>query len=873
MKKIYLLVFLSLFLNKLSFGQSVCVWSGATSTDFFTNSNWVGGVAPVGGLDEVLFNSTSNNCDIGTDISLKGFTITSGYTGTISLNTTQLYLDIASFSQDGGTFNAGSTTIYIDNGDFLLSGGTFISSSDITDGLTILGGSIFKTGGTFTSNGGIVVLQPKGGSTYTVGSNITFNVLEFQTQAPNNARTLVFGTSVSTSDLNIINTSSSHTMNIQGNLNITSALNLTGAISTASPSANTGTLSFTGAGPITITSGNTNNLRGKLPNMLFNTTGTVTMTGFLNVQGNWIHDAGTFASSTSTVFFSGTSSILGTALNGAARNLNSLFVLTTGNLTVPTSTVNHLVVGGTFSIAGTTNLSSAGVGFAGTGALSSATTKTLNFLRVTSNSSAALNTTVTVTNFVKLESNALLTTNNNLILPSTSSVKGHIAAITTGTITGNVTMHTFISSGLTGWSLLGSPGLANQTFASWQNNPLPMVCTGCTYLPASYNNFHSLQSCDGNTFVTNVTLGTVLTPGVGFLVYVGTTASNTPSPAMTLTNTGAPVTGSFAISVPSGTSGFALLANPYPSAIAPEEFLNVNSLNSPVVYVYDADIDDYVMLGFSGDVLPSGQGFFADAGGGSATTSVTVTFQETMKVDDASASVMRSAGISQFKLNLQGATKTDQTIIRFHNEATSGYDKKYDARRIPYFPPYTNNLRITTVLNGEELMMNTLPVLTRSASIPVLTKVVTAGTFTISMSDIQNYSSCVILKDNYTGAYHDLNKAPYVTTISDTTKTARFQLLICEDPSSGPTSITEFSPVKFITIGQDAKGINVGTSFPERTSAVISVYNLIGQKIMEDVSVEGTETNTLLDLDVHNQVVIVKVTSNREVATRKVIVH
>ena len=79
------------------------VWKEVpTNTTYTTASNWVGGVAPVSG-DEVLFSQGSGNVD-GSDETarlLAGFTVGSGYTGTMGSSGSPLKIDTPTFVFNG----------------------------------------------------------------------------------------------------------------------------------------------------------------------------------------------------------------------------------------------------------------------------------------------------------------------------------------------------------------------------------------------------------------------------------------------------------------------------------------------------------------------------------------------------------------------------------------------------------------------------------------------------------------------------------------------------------------------------------------------------------------------------------------------------
>ena len=55
---------------------------------------------------------------------------------------------------------------------------------------------------------------------------------------------------------------------------------------------------------------------------------------------------------------------------------------------------------------------------------------------------------------------------------------------------------------------------------------------------------------------------------------------------------------------------------------------------------------------------------------------------------------------------------------------------------------------------------------------------------------------------------------------------------------------------------------------------MISAYNVMGQKIIADKEIEGTENLVYLDFkDTHNQIVIIKVTNDKGTTTKKVFLN
>ena len=147
------------------------------------------------------------------------------------------------------------------------------------------------------------------------------------------------------------------------------------------------------------------------------------------------------------------------------------------------------------------------------------------------------------------------------------------------------------------------------------------------------------------------------------------------------------------------------------------------------------------------------------------------------------------------------------------------------------------------------------------------------GTYTISATDFQGFDMCLGLLDKLTNTYTDLRQGSYVCQISDTTSVPRFELFMCKDESLNTVGITKNELASNIFISQDNEGAFVKTNFEQKTKATISVYNIMGQQLIKDIQVDGLENTTRLNLDLHNQVVLVKVTTDKESSVKKMVLR
>lgn len=480
----------------------------------------------------------------------------------------------------------------------------------------------------------------------------------------------------------------------------------------------------------------------------------------------------------------------------------------------------------------------------------------------------------------------------NLTLKSTSALKGRIGT-SSGTITGNINVETFVPGTSTGWAQWGVAGVTGETIAQWDGQ-IPMACNGCINGTAAVQpgGFHSVQGWNegADDYDLTITSGTALTPGKGFWVYVG--SGQTTTTDFTLINTSPPVMGAGTIAITASVNKFNLIANPYASPISWTALRAVGTNTAKVqnaIYGWNADLNggaggavDFVGGASNGmtDVIPAGQGFYVEA-----ISAGNLDFNENIKstANTGSNPLLRtsSTDIGQIAhLKLSGNGQSDQTIIRLHQDATVNFDSEWDAHKrfhspgyVGYPGPYSFYTTLSTRLLNKDYSINSVAVPNGTLSIPLLARVTSSGTYSISAFDFEGYNSCLVLKDKLNNTYQDLKVAPYVCYINDTTSTPRFEIIVCESDNSTATLIKELSVSKSVFIFDDGNGVMVQTNFEQQTNATISAYNILGQPIMKDIQVQGTETKTHLNLDANNQIIFIKVSTDKETVTKKMVLR
>lgn len=719
------ILFLLLTVICFSSNSQTSTWDGGGTTNNWSEAaNWVGDLVPTDG-DDIIFNATSTkSCVIDVPIIANNFNINAGYTGTVVGGANDIVI-VGNFSQAVGTFSASSSATFFQN-----------EANGTNNNIT-------KTGGVFSDNGGVVELNCCGNSTITIVGTFTFNTLNlnFNQVGNNQQRNFNFGTTSRVANLSILG---SKLMSYVGTINITNALTLTNS-NAGNPTGSTATFSLSGASNIAI-SGPVSPGQCKLPNIVFNMTGTPSMSGNLSLSGNWTNTAsGNMAvTGTSTVNLYGASAsiITHTAAPSTITRRAKFHNLTIhAGANVSMGNRHWIEVSRNLTINGTLSTTSqSGIHFEG----SNGVTQTLGgtssgltigaILKSNNTSTVSCGFAVTVLDSVKFAGvNGRINTNgNNFTLRATSTLKARISATgngataSVGSMIGNIRVETFAPGGSTGWTNLGISGVNGNTVGNWDGQ-FPMTCNGCINPTTSVGGgFASITHYNealsgGNEYVT-ANSSDALSPGRGLWVYLGTGQLTTTD--ITTTVTGSAVQGTVTIPItnsPAGAQpGFNLVANPFPCPIKWTNVMAIgtNSTNlTNVIHIYNPDLG--LTSSFSGvtgittpaasgatNVIPTGQAFYVET-----SVNKNLVFTERAKCNNNTSAnqLLRSSeaftlepgdtiepvptpdtyDVGQyFRLKITGFNGDyDDAVIHFHNNADVGFDI-YDAHKMFYSPGY-----------------------------------------------------------------------------------------------------------------------------------------------------------------------------------------
>lgn len=523
--------------------------------------------------------------------------------------------------------------------------------------------------------------QPTGG-TLDAGSTIIFNAA-----ADQNIYTRQYG-NLSLNGASIKKVAGSGSLNLYGNLVF---LNTGITLNSTFP------VIFNGTTAQSISGGGTANLTGGL--QVNKSTGIFSLGQDINVQnGITVSAGGTLDASNYTTTLVGTINNSGTISFGTGASLGTLIVNGSVSAIGSVPSLGHLTINatGSFSNAGTVNVAGnidnggsvnvTGINFNGTSAQTVNGALSLSEMTVNNATGVANNGSIDVTGVVTLSGSGVFDAdgsagNGILRLKSTGlTTTARIATLPNPSLfSGNVTVERFINTP-EDWRYLAIP-ITDGNVGMWQDD---FPVTGKFSNPSSGGNVVNSTSAsiyyyDGawtEVGSGGTTTATPLSNTTGYSVW--SYLSNNVS----IDVTGQIAKGQRSVSIRSGDN---LIPNPYPSAIDWDNVnLNGANLSSNTIYVRTANgtYASYVqganvgsnhpLAGWAGEVA-LGQSFWVlGAGNG------TLNFQE----DDKTSStyfVRETQPSNYLRIKLEKDNVTDEVVIYFNEDATTGKDVQFDA--------------------------------------------------------------------------------------------------------------------------------------------------------------------------------------------------
>jgi hypothetical protein len=323
--------------------------------------------------------------------------------------------------------------------------------------------------------------------------------------------------------------------------------------------------------------------------------------------------------------------------------------------------------------------------------------------------------------------------------------------------------------------------------------------------------------------------------------------------------------------------GWQLLGNPYP---APLDYslvvANDRAGLEGAMYVHQSS-GQYVgtyrsyVNGIGNSVIPMGQGFFVRVATGQ--TSATLNLRNSQRVTSyaTQVSVQRTTGETRPLLNLTLGTTagvSDDLYVYAENNATTGYDLKQDAAKLPN----ANGLNLAALTSdGQPLSIQGLAALTGRVALRV--QVPAAGTYSLTAAELLNLPAGTqpVLEDTKTGQRTPLTAgSTYTFTVAAGEPTdGRFWLSL-NGPANPATSPLQTELALYPNPTQNGQATLL---VPTGTGAgQVRVLDALGRLVREQALVVGGAT-TLKLVGLPAGVYMVRVQAGSEQATRRLTIN
>ena len=448
---------------------------------------------------------------------------------------------------------------------------------------------------------------------------------------------------------------------------------------------------------------------------------------------------------------------------------------------------------------------------------------------------------VTITNNLKVSrmvtaTSGTINANGKLTLGSNASGTAMLVN-NGGTVTGNAFTQRYIDPSLnsstgyrhfsfpfvsTSWSNVGS---SNGGWSAVRNlsyntdidpsltNPYPNIFT-----------FDADRATSMGSFGAGWQVPTSIESGNGYSINVGSSA--------TLQGRGDLNQSAVNVSLPAaGASQFHLVGNPFPGPI---DFTSVSLTGLNNAYYMAQSTGQYVGrfgsfvngIGTNGatNVIPMMAGFWVQANAASSSINFPTAARLTSYTSPA---FQRTATLTLVRLQLNDGTVTDESVVYFDANATSGFDNGLDAQAIP------SAVQLYTVSAGRNLTINAQPLTALNGTTPIVLPLeprVTnnrAATVAITQNSLPAGAE-LALEDTWSGNLIRFNGSTPVALGNGGEIEGRYRLVI----TGNVTSVGAKNELSINVFPNPAKDL-VNVVLPAGESVKAELINNLGQKVAD----------------------------------------
>lgn len=337
---------------------------------------------------------------------------------------------------------------------------------------------------------------------------------------------------------------------------------------------------------------------------------------------------------------------------------------------------------------------------------------------------------------------------------------------------------------------------------------------------------------------------------------------------------GKPNNGTVSLTVSPNT--YNAIGNPYPSGINADSFMQQNNITEALYFWRKTNNNTsssyavYTTAGGTsnssgdplnlvpGSIIPVGQGFIAKS------TSNQFIFNNSMRLAAVNVPLLRTLD-DKSRIWLDITTTNGffgQLLVAYMPNATLGVDNAIDGRFFNDSPT-----ALTSMINNEQFSIQGRPSFEATDVVALGFKSELVTTYTISINHLDGIfltNQTIFLRDNLLGILHNIKVGAYTFTSQAGVYNSRFELVYQNVLNANQFS---FNSDQVVIYKQNSNLIiNSGQTVMEN----VKVYDVLGRLLTENTAIDSSSTQ--IKLNEANQVLIVKITSDKkEVVTKKVI--
>ncbi|MEI7981683.1 MAG: T9SS type A sorting domain-containing protein [Bacteroidota bacterium] len=264
-----------------------------------------------------------------------------------------------------------------------------------------------------------------------------------------------------------------------------------------------------------------------------------------------------------------------------------------------------------------------------------------------------------------------------------------------------------------------------------------------------------------------------------------------------------------------------------------------------------------------GGIIPAMNSFFMQVNNAANSITIPASFRTH------SSTWLKNTGDELLMLTAQSIENTtyQETIIRFNDDATEGFDPQYDS---PFLQGVPTVPRMYSLLpDNTELSLNTFPVLTTSRVVPLTFIKGAANTYSINVTKLENFpqETAISLEDTKTNITQDL-RTNMVYTFSSSEGDNPKRFFVHFGAPNGVNETVGGNPVRIYSSGNT---LYINGNNGNIIKGDIFVYNLMGQQMLQSKLSEGAMTKLSINAPIGYY--LVKVITEKKATTAKVFIQ